>query len=194
MSPAHDRRWKVQVRRSEFQGRPWLEVFRESIELPDGRVVDDFYSVEMQDFGVVAAITDRRQVVVERLYRHGPGRLTWSLPAGFVQEGESPLEATIRELREETGFEAREWTPLGRFVVDGNRGCGWCHCFLARGAHVVDVPTSDDLADVEVSLLEWARLIELLAAGEITELASAATLGMACIHLGGPEVDSRGRI
>ena len=182
------------MRQAAFQGRPWLEVFRESIELPDGRVVDDFYSVEMQDFGVVAALTDQGQVVVERLYRHGPGRTTWSLPAGFVQEGESPLQATKRELREETGFEAREWTPLGRFVVDGNRGCGWCHCFIARGAHVVGVPTSDDLADVEVSLLEWDRLVELLAAGEISELASAATLGMACIHLGGPGVDSQGRI
>ncbi len=164
--------------------RPWLEVFRESIELPDGRVVDDFYSVEMQDFGVVAAITDQREVVVERLYRHGPGRMTWSLPAGFVQEGESPLEATIRELREETGFEAREWTPLGRFVVDGNRGCGWCHCFLARGARRLHLPKSEDLAEVEVSLVPWGRLIELLANGEVSELASAATLGLAGINLG----------
>lgn len=194
MNSSPEPRWKVRGRHSEFQARPWLEVFRESIELPDGRVVDDFYSVEMQDFGVVAAITDQGEVVVERLYRHGPGRPAWSLPAGFIQAGESPLEATERELREETGFEAEEWTPLGRFVVDGNRGCGWCHCFLARGAHLVAAPASDDLADVAVSLLKWDRLIELLAAGEISELASAATLGLACIQLGGPKMDPIGRI
>lgn len=182
-----DPHWRVRARKSELHRPPWLEVLRESIELPDGRVIDDFYSVQMQDFGVVAAFTDKREVVVERLYRHGPNRLTWSLPAGYVQEGESPLEATVRELREETGYEAGEWIPVGSFVVDGNRGCGWCHCYVARGARQVQEPKSDDLAEVEVSLVPWARLIELLAAGEITELASAATIGLACTRLG-PQV------
>jgi ADP-ribose pyrophosphatase len=181
---SHDPHWKVRARQSELQRPPWLEVFRESIELPDGRVVDDFYSVEMQDFGMVAAFTDSGEVVVERLYRHGPNRVTWSLPAGYVHPGESPLEATARELREETGYEAAEWVATGRFIVDGNRGCGWCNCFVAQGAHRVQAPKSEDLAEVEVSLVPWARLLELLAAGEIMELASAAAIGMACIHLG----------
>jgi ADP-ribose pyrophosphatase len=176
--------WRVRARKSELHRPPWLEVSKETIELPDGRIIDDFYSVEMQDFGVVAAFTDKREVVVERLYRHGPTRVTWSLPAGYVHSGESPLEATARELREETGYEAREWISAGSFVVDGNRGCGWCHCFLAQGAHKVREPKSDDLAEVEVALVSWDRLIELLAAGEVTELASAAAIGLACIHLG----------
>ncbi len=176
--------WRVRARKSELHRPPWLEVSRESVELPDGRVIDDFYSVEMQDFGIVAAFTDQGEIVVERLYRHGPNRLTWSLPAGYVQEGESPLEATVRELREETGYEAGEWTPAGSFIVDGNRGCGWCHCFTARGARRVQEPKSDDLAEAEVFLVSWDRLIELLATGEVTELASAAAIGLACIRLG----------
>jgi ADP-ribose pyrophosphatase len=178
-----DRLWKVRDRHSEFSRPPWLEVFREQIELPDGRRVDDFYSVQMQDFGVVVAFTGDREVVVERLYRHGPNRVTWSLPAGYVHWGESPLEATARELREETGYEASEWVSAGSFIVDGNRGCGWCHCFLAHDARKVGEPRSDDLADVDVALVSWGRLIELLATGEVTELASAATLGLARIHL-----------
>lgn len=179
-----DAHWRVRRRTSELHRPPWLEVFRESLELPDGRIIDDFYSVHMQDFGVVAAFTENRDVVVERLYRHGANRVTWSLPAGYVHAGESPLEATVRELREETGYEASEWIPVGRFIVDGNRGCGWCHCFLARGAHKVQEPKSDDLAEVEFSLVSWDRLKQSLAAGEVAELASAATLGLACIRLG----------
>lgn len=159
-------------------------MFQETIELPDGRRVDDFYSVQMQNFGVVAAFTEKREVVVERLYRHGPRGVTWSLPAGYVHSEESPLEATVRELHEETGYEATEWIPVGRFVVDGNRGCGWCHCFLAHGARKVHEPKSDDLAEVEVSQVPWNRLLELLAAGQVTELASAAAIGLASIHLG----------
>lgn len=174
--------WKVRGRRSELQRHPWLEVFRETIELPGGRLVADFYTVQMQDFVVTAAFTSSGDVVVERLYRHGSGGFTWSLPAGYVHDGEEPLGSAMRELREETGYEAEAWTSTGRFVVDGNRGCGWCHCFIARGAHKVVEPVSDDLADIEVSEVSWDRLLELLAAGEVTELASAAALGLACIN------------
>ena len=164
--------------------QPWFEVFKETIELPDGRLVDDFYSVEMQEFVVVVAITGAGEVVVESLYRHGPGTVTRSLPAGYMHLGESPLEAGIRELREETGYEAAAWTPLGRFIVDGNHGCGWCNCFLAQGAERVGKPTGDDLAETEVSTISRERLLDLLATGQVAELAGAAAFGLASLRLG----------
>lgn len=123
------------------------------------------------------------EVLVERLYRHGTGSVTWSLPAGYMHLGESPLEAGIRELREETGYEAAAWTSLGRSIVDGNRGCGWCNCFLAKGAEIVGEPDSDDLADAYVSTMPTERLSEMLALGDMAELASAAAVGLASLCL-----------
>lgn len=182
VNPESGLAWRVIGKNSELDRPPWLEVFRETLELPDGRVIDDFYSVEMQDFAMVLALTNQSEVVMERLYRHGARQVTWSLPAGYVHSDESPLGAIQRELREETGYEASEWLGMGRFIVDGNRGCGWCHCFLARGATSVHTPLSDDLAEVEVSLMAWNRLLELLATGEVTELASAAVIGLAALR------------
>jgi ADP-ribose pyrophosphatase len=108
MNRPSDPRWKVRGRHSELRRPPWLEVFKEKIELPDGRLVDDFYSIEAQDFAVVVALTPDAKVVVENLYRHGSGRVIWALPAGFLHPGESALESAIRELREETGYEAAQ--------------------------------------------------------------------------------------
>ena len=183
MSLSADLRWKVRRRHSEMRRQPWLEVFKETIVLPDGRTVDDFYSVEMQDFVVVVAVTGANEVVVESLYRHGAGRVTYSMPAGYMHPGEKPLEAARRELREETGYEAADWTPLGRFVVDGNRGCGWCNCFLAQDAEVTVKPISDDLAEADVSTMSLASVLDLLAAGDVAELASVAALGLASARL-----------
>ena len=173
----------MKSRQSELRKVPWLEVSKELVELPDGRMVDDFFVVDMQDFGIVTAFTADNEVVVERLYRHGSKQVTWSLPAGYIDAGELPIEAIKRELREETGYEAEEWTEAGRFIVDGNRGCGWCHCFVATGAHKVQEPSSDDLAEVEVCLVPWPRLVEFLTAGEVAELASAAAIGLASMRI-----------
>jgi ADP-ribose pyrophosphatase len=183
MGPSADLRWKVRNRHSEMRRQPWLEVFKESIELPDGRTVDDFYSVDMQDFVVVVAVTSANEVVVESLYRHGAGRVTYSMPAGYVHAGEEPLDAAKRELREETGYEASTWMPLGRFIVDGNRGCGWCSCFLARDAGVVAKPESDDLAEVGLTTMSLASLLDLAAEGKVAELASVAALALASVRL-----------
>jgi hypothetical protein len=88
-----DPRWKVRRRRSEVRRHPWLEVFKETIELPDGRLVHDFYSVEMQDFAVVVAVTLAGEVVVETLYRHGPARMTWSAGRLFASGRKPPCSS-----------------------------------------------------------------------------------------------------
>jgi len=183
MKPSTDLRWKVRSRQSEMRRQPWLEVFKETIELPDGRTVDDFYSIDMQDFVVVVAVTSANEVVVESLYRHGAGMVTYSMPAGYVQPGEKPLDAAKRELREETGYEASNWRRLGRFIVDGNRGCGWCSCFLAEGASVAGMPQSDDFAEVDLATMPLADLLDLSASGKVAELASVAALGLAAVRL-----------
>src|SRR5262249_1886358 len=152
---------------------PWIQVNREEVRLPDGRRVDDFYVVNLTDYVTVVAVTRVRNVVAERLYRHGPRRMTWAIPAGFVEPGEAPIEAARRELLEETGHVAEEWLSMGSFVVDGNRGCGWCHCFLATGVAAVAEPKNDDLAKTRVELVPWETMLDHISAGEVAELATA---------------------
>jgi len=177
------RPWKTLARRTLLSRPPWLEVGDERVELPDGRVIDDFPWIKVREFAIVVALTDADEVVVERGYKHGPRVVALSFPAGYVEEGEDPLETAKRELREEAGYEAREWAALGRYVVDGNYGSGAEHAFVARGARRTEALPSDDLEEFDVSLVPLPDVIAAWRRGEIAQLSSAAALGMAMLAL-----------
>ena len=91
------------------------------------------------------------------------GRLVWSLPKGHVEAGETPADAAVREVEEETGIRGVVLAPLGTidfwFVADQRRVHKTVHHFLleAQGGELSD-------ADVEVVEVAWFPLTEVAAA------------------------------
>lgn len=100
--------------------------------------------------GVLIARVDRR------------GRTLWSLPKGHIEPGESPEQAAVREVQEETGVTARVLAPLGSiafwFMADGTRVRKTVHHYLLDAQTTV---LSD--ADPEVSEVAWVPLDDLTA-------------------------------
>ena len=64
---------------------------------------------------VMMAVDDKQRILLVRQYRLPAAQYLWELPAGKVDEGETPLQAARRELIEETGYRARKWEKLSRF-------------------------------------------------------------------------------
>lgn len=155
----------------------------ETVQLPDGTVVRDFSAVEMPSYINVVALSEDGHAVVTRGYKHGVGRVCYHLVGGYLEEGEQPLAAAYRELLEETGYSSDEWQPLGSFTVDGNRGCGTGHLFLARNAREVATPDSGDLEDAEVVLLPLRDLWQATVHGEVGVISNAAAIGLALTSL-----------
>src|SRR2546425_11150110 len=102
------RPWKVLGTTPVYRVDPWFAVERQKVELPDGRIIPDYHRITLPDCTGVVAQVEGGRFLVARQYRHGPGRVSLTLPGGGLNPGESPLEGAKRELLEETGYEARE--------------------------------------------------------------------------------------
>ena len=175
--------WTTRSRRTLLDLSPWLSVEERVVELPDGRVIEDWPWVESREFANVVAITERGLFLLFRQTKYAVRGTTLGPVGGYLDPGEAPLAAAHRELLEETGYEAAEWTSLGRYVVDGNRGCGVGHLYLARGARKVAEPNADDLEEQELVLLTREEVEEALVVGGLEVLSWAATLALALVAL-----------
>jgi len=175
--------WKTLARQVVLEDPPWLRVERHSVELPDGRRIPDWQWVITPDYVNVVAVTDTDTFLCFRQVKYGLEGETLALVGGYVNDGEAPLAAAQRELREETGYEAPEWHDLGRYRVDPNRGIAMGHLFLARHARWVAAPDADDLEEQQLLHLTRGQVETALTAGEFKVLAWTAALALALRRL-----------
>jgi ADP-ribose pyrophosphatase len=162
---------------------PRLRVEAHEVRLPDGRVVPDWPWVATRDYVIVLARTGEGKFLLFRQPKYGVDGLSLAPVGGYIEDNEPPLEAARRELLEETGCQAEDWTLLGSFRVDGNHGAGTAHLFLADGATIVQTPDSDDVEEQEWLWFSRDELKAALLGGEFKVLAWSATVALALLKL-----------
>jgi ADP-ribose pyrophosphatase len=175
--------WKTTSRRTILNHSKYLVVEEHTVELPDGRVISDWPWVITPDYVNIVAVTEDDEFVCFRQTKYGVQGTSLAPVGGYLEPGEDPLVAARRELLEETGYQAPEWISLGHYGVDGNRGAGTAHFFLARGARCVAEPDADDLEEQALLLLDRAEVEAGIAAGEFKSLPWAAAVAVALLYL-----------
>ena len=178
-----NQKWESLTKESILVKKPWFEVFREEVRFPDGKIVPEYFGIEMPHYTAVFAVTEERRIMILRCYRHAIGEVTLTMPGGMIEESESPLVGIQRELLEETGYKAKEWKSLGAFIGNSTRGCGTYHFFFATGAYSVQEPDSGDLEELELLLWKKQEVEQALDEGQAKSLgvASMLLLGLRCL-------------
>lgn len=171
--------WKTLSRELVLDRGKFLRVEDHTVELPDGRVIEQWPWIITPDFVNVVAITDDERFVCFRQGKYAIDGESLAPVGGYLEPGEAPLAAAQRELLEETGYEARDWIDLGQYRVDTNRGAGTAYFFLASGARCVAERNADDLEEQELQLLERAAVEAALDAGRFKALPWMSIMALA---------------
>ena len=183
------RPWRILRTKLLLDRDPWMRVYSEKVELPDGRVVEGYLRVEQPDFVSIVPVRSGREIGLIRGYKHGVGAVDMQPPAGYVEKGEDVLITAQRELLEETGCQAEAWFELGSYVVSGNRGAGKAHIYLATGCQQIVEPDSGDLEEQEVVWLSLEEVKQRWIDGKFSQMATVAALALAFNRLEMEDID-----
>ncbi len=159
---------RVLSSRVSFQG-PVFSVTTDEVEEPGGvRARRDV--IRHSGSIVVLAVEEpararkgaEPRILLERQYRHAAQSMMWELPAGRIDDGETPLTAAKRELLEETGYSARQWKRILHFYVSPGFLDETMTIYLARGLRPgVAQPEADERIAVRFFSLPEAKQMAL---------------------------------
>jgi ADP-ribose pyrophosphatase len=154
--------WDCLSKQEILDRSPWLSLQEHHIRLPNGEEIPDWLWVKTPDFINVVAVTAEGNYLCFRQQKYAVEGITLAIVGGYLDPDEDPHEAAERELQEETGYVSDQWTSLGGYAIDGNRGCGKGHLFLAENCVFKGQVTSDDLEDQEMIRLSRDEMMGAL--------------------------------
>ncbi|MGL6260795.1 NUDIX hydrolase [Vibrio sp. WXL103] len=155
-----------------------IRLEQEEVVLPNGKQITHT-NIQHPGAAVVLPINAEGEIVVVNQYRPSLKKWLLELPAGTIEEGESPLACAQRELLEETGFVAEQFLPLGQVTPMA----GFCdeiqHLFVAKGASAHGECALDDDEIIQVETISVERLQELIKTNQLTDAKTIACLSKA---------------
>lgn len=175
--------WKI-VQSDYVLRTPYMNLRKDAIDLPHGGHVPDYYVVEEGDYGVVFALTPANEVILVRQYKHGIGEITTELPAGYLDPKDENIAAGCwREFREETGYDAPDYTLVGSHMRHPTRHTNRGHLVIATDAYLAGGQDLDPAENIDVLLVPLDEVLHQIQRGDISAVGTVASVYFARDYL-----------
>jgi 8-oxo-dGTP pyrophosphatase MutT (NUDIX family) len=159
--------WKHIERRELLKTRLFTLVNERSICPRNGKE-SDFFIFDFGDWVNVVALTDQRNLIMIRQFRHGNKRVELEVPGGLMDPTDAnPIEAAKRELFEETGYVGEHAEIIGSVYPNPAIQNNLCHTVLILDAKKSKEPKLEDGEDIETFLVPETEMENLLRSGQI---------------------------
>jgi len=158
--------YQTKSSREIYRG-PFFSLQEYLVKFPNG---EEKKRIILEHPGAAAAIAllpDRRILMV-RQYRKAAGKITLEIPAGKLDEGETPEDCIRRELMEETGYRTKKLTHLRSYYPSFGISSEIIHVYLAEDLHRVKSSGGDEIA-LEPVIIPLDEVKELIESGEIMD-------------------------
>lgn len=165
--------WRV-VSTEQVYDNPWISVREDQVIRPDGE--PGIYGVvHFKNIAVGVLPVEGDHIYLVGQYRYPLNLYSWEIPEGGCPEGEEPLRAAQRELREETGLEARHWHRLGETYLSNSVADEYAVWFLATGL-VPGQQQPEGTEAISVRRVPLREALDMALSGEITDALSLVAI------------------
>ena len=161
-------KWKILS--SEYLSKHlYFTARKDKCETPEGKIIEEYFVVEMPASACAVAITKEGEVLMVRQHRHPIGESLIELPGGFIDESEAPEVAMRRELLEETGYDFPEILLLGKVAANPGVLNNYTWLFLAKEGVKISEQKLDKNEELMVETISKDTLKELFLENKIIQ-------------------------
>jgi|YelNatPaOPRAMG01_1025707.scaffolds.fasta_scaffold02358_14 ADP-ribose pyrophosphatase len=150
-----------------YSGRV-ISLVKDTVLLPSGRTAVREKVTHRGSVGILPVLEDGRLVLIKQ-FRYVIGSDLLEIPAGTVEEGESPEKCAARELLEETGYHVGKLTPLTAFYLAPGYSNEFMWLFMATELEAGDMKPMPD-ESIEVKRIDLDEALQLIRSGEIRDV------------------------
>jgi len=175
--------WKICHSEYIHKG-PWATLRSDKCEMPDGRIVEQYYVLEYPNWVNAVALTVENKVLMVRQYRHAANIVSLEIPGGVIDGDEAPEAAMRRELLEETGYRFDNIELISTVYPNPSTANNKTFCYLAKGGVKVQEQSLDEHEELIVEEYTIDEVKQLLADNKIAQSLHCTALFYALMRLG----------